>query len=80
MIKFEKAQGRLNLIYEGEVGSSEWVAKELELNGAVRIARAFYFSKGASYKSLRRPMSPMKKMNSAKMKIPMALIHLLSAL
>jgi hypothetical protein len=46
MIKFEKAQGRLNLIYEGEVGSSEWVAKELELNGAVRIARAFYFSKG----------------------------------
>jgi hypothetical protein len=45
MIRFEKFQGRLNLIYEGELDSGEWVAKELELNGSVRIARAFYFLK-----------------------------------
>jgi hypothetical protein len=45
MIVFTETQGRLELTYEAEFGPGEWVERELERSGEVRIARTFYFSK-----------------------------------
>jgi hypothetical protein len=46
MIEFRETDDRLELIYESEFGSSDWVEEELKRSGEVRIGRTFHFSKG----------------------------------
>jgi hypothetical protein len=45
MIEFTETENRLELTYQPEFGSGEWVERELENHGEVRIARTFHFSR-----------------------------------
>ena len=44
MIDFRETNGRLLLVYEPEFSSSEWIKRQLEDSGVVRIAHTFRFS------------------------------------
>jgi len=43
MIDFEKNNDRLVLVYETDFGPNDWVRKDLDEKGTVRLARTFHF-------------------------------------